>query len=321
MATSDQIKALVRAHLANKSEVFLTTALQVAAYEARHGHQSLAQELKALVDNATSRPIRINPFHSDLTSLVLTTEPRERLGALVLPQPTKERFLRILLEYRQREKLGRFGLRPRRKILLAGPPGTGKTLSASVLAGELHLQLHTILLDKVVTKFMGETSAKLRQIFDIVQDRPGVYFFDEFDAIGGERSRENDVGEMRRVLNSFLQLLEQVSSDSLVVAATNHSVLLDKALFRRFDDIVLFDYPKPREIICLVKNCLGSFGPKVNAAAVVSAASGLSHAEIAFACEDAMKDAILAGQTQVTVPQLRTLFKERKAAYRLQENP
>lgn len=321
MATSDQIKALVRAHFANKSEVFLTTALQVAAYEARHGHQSLAQELKALVDNATSRPIRITPFHSDLTSLVLTTEPRERLGALVLPPQTKDRFLRILLESRQREKLGRFGLRPRRKILLVGPPGTGKTLSASVLAGELHLQLHTILLDKVVTKFMGETSAKLRQIFDIVQDRPGVYFFDEFDAIGGERSRENDVGEMRRVLNTFLQLLDQDKSDSLVVAATNHSVLLDTALFRRFDDIIQFGYPHASEILHLVKNRLGSFGVKLEVSGLATAASGLSHAEIAFACEDAMKEAILAGRKQVTSAQLRAVFKARKASYALRKRP
>ena len=315
MATSDQIKTLIQSHFANKSEVFLTTALQVAAYEARHGHQALAQHLKALIDSASSRPVRVTPFHSDLNSLVLTTEPRERVGSLVLPEKTKKRFERILLEYRQREKIGGFGLRPRRKILLAGPPGTGKTLTASVLAGELHLQLHTILLDKIVTKFMGETSAKLRQIFDIIQDRPGVYFFDEFDAIGGERSRENDVGEMRRVLNSFLQLLDQDTSNSLIVAATNHSLLLDQALFRRFDDVIHFELPKQPEIVRLVKNRLGTFGTKLNVSSLIHSAIGLSHAEIAFACEDAMKDAILADRKQVTVSRLRSVFTERKAAY------
>ena len=315
MATSDQIKTLIRAHFTDKSDVFLTTALQVAAYEARHGHQSLAQELKALVDHASTKPIRVNPFQSDLNSLVLTTEPHERIGALVLPDKLKERFERVLLEYRQREKIGSFGLKPRRKILLAGPPGTGKTLTASVLAGELHLQLHTILLDKIVTKFMGETSAKLRQIFDIIQDRPGVYFFDEFDAIGGERSRENDVGEMRRVLNAFLQLLEQDASDSLIVAATNHSLLLDHALFRRFDDVIYFERPKAPEIVRLVKNKLGTFGTRLNASKLASDATGLSHAEIAFACEDAIKEAILANRKAVSPDRLRAVFKERKAAY------
>lgn len=315
MATSAQIKTLIQSHFANRSEVFLSTALQIAASEARQGHQVLAQELKTLVERAGSRPIRVNPFQSDLNNLVLTTEPRVRMGALVLPDPTKQRFERILLEYRQREKLGSFGLRPRRKILLAGPPGTGKTLTASVLAGELHLPLHTILLDKIVTKFMGETSAKLRQIFDIIQDRPGVYLFDEFDAIGGERSRENDVGEMRRVLNSFLQLLEQDASNSLVVAATNHSLLLDKALFRRFDDVVYFDLPQASEIVRLIKNRLGTFGTQLKVEALVSAANGLSHAEIAAACEDAMKETILKNKKQVTADRFRLVLKERKAAY------
>jgi SpoVK/Ycf46/Vps4 family AAA+-type ATPase len=123
--------------------------------------------------------------------------------------------------------------------MLVGPPGTGKTLTARVLAHELRLLLHTVQVDKLVTRFMGETSAKLRQIFDLIQQVTGVYLFDEFDAIGGERSLENDVGEMRRVLNFFYSLLNKL--DQIVVfAATNSPKLLDRALFRRFDDIFVF---------------------------------------------------------------------------------
>ena len=112
------------------------------------------------------------------------------------------------------------GLSPRRKLLLVGPPGTGKTLTASVLAGELGLPLLEVRLDGLITRFMGETAAKLRQIFDATDQTRGVYFFDEFDAIGSERAIANDVGEIRRVLNSFLQMIEQDRSHSMVIAAT-----------------------------------------------------------------------------------------------------
>ena len=116
-------------------------------------------------------------------------------------------------------------------------------MSASALAGELHLPLFTIVLDGLITKFMGETAAKLRLIFEAISQTRGVYLFDEFDALGSERASGNDVGEIRRVLNSFLQFLEQDQSDSLIVAATNHPKLLDRALFRRFDDVIEFALP------------------------------------------------------------------------------
>lgn len=163
MATAEQIKSLIRSHLSDQPEQFFTTALQVAAHEAKQGHQSLAHEIRALVDKAKARPARVIPFTPDLDHLVLTSEPKERLGMLVQSDEMRGRIERILREYRQKAKLEKHGLSHRRKILLAGPPGTGKTLTAAVLAGELGLPLFTIMMDKIVTKFMGETSAKLRQ--------------------------------------------------------------------------------------------------------------------------------------------------------------
>ncbi len=111
-------------------------------------------------------------------------------------------------------------------------------MAASVLAGELGIPLFLVRLDSLITKFMGETAAKLRQVFDSITDMRGVYFFDEFDAIGSQRGLANDVGEIRRVLNSFLQMIENDQSNSLIVAATNHPEILDYALFRRFDDVI-----------------------------------------------------------------------------------
>ena len=316
MATAEQLKSLIRSHYADDRERFATIALQLAAHEARQGHPILAHEIRALVDKDKSTPVRVVRFNRELADLVISAEPRERLAHLIVSDDMRNRIKRILREYRQQGKLKKHGLGNRRKALLAGPPGTGKTMTAAVLAGELHLPLHTILMDKLVTKFMGETSAKLRQIFDVIHERQGVYLFDEFDAIGAERGRDNDVGEMRRVLNAFLQFIEQDKSDSLIVAATNNPRILDQALFRRFDDVLYYHVPKGDEIRQLIENRLGRFrGKKLSLKTAVKEAETLSHAEITQACDDAIKETILADRKTVTATLLKKMLRERRLAY------
>lgn len=316
MATAEQLKSLIRSHFSNDRERFATIALQLAAHEAKQGHSTLAHEIRALVDKAKSAPVRVVRFNRELDDLVISSEPKERLADLIVSDDMRNRIKRILREYRQQEKLKKHGLGNRRKALLAGPPGTGKTMTAAVLAGELHLPLHTILMDKLVTKFMGETSAKLRQIFDVIRERRGVYLFDEFDAIGAERGRDNDVGEMRRVLNAFLQFIEQDKSDSLIVAATNNPRILDQALFRRFDDVLYYHPPTTEERRQLMENRLGGFrGKKLSLKTAVKEADTLSHAEITQACDDAIKEAILADRKTVTATLLKKMLRERRLAY------
>lgn len=316
MATAEQLKSLIRTHFSDQPEQFFTVALQVAAHEAKQGHESLAHEIRTLVDKAKARPGRIVPFTPDLNHLVITTEPTVRLSDLVLSAEMRGRIERILREFHQKSKLEKHGLSHRRKILLAGPPGTGKTLTAAVLAHEASLPLCTILMDKIVTKFMGETSAKLRQIFDVIQSNRGVYLFDEFDAIGGERGRDDDVGEMRRVLNSFLQFIEQDSSDSLIVAATNNPRILDQALFRRFDDVLHYDLPNKTEIEQLIVNRLGTFRiRRLQGNAATSVALTLSHAEIVQACDNAIKETILSDRKTVSTSLLKSMLQERRSAY------
>ncbi|RPI77809.1 MAG: ATP-binding protein [Desulfobacteraceae bacterium] len=316
MATAEQIKALIRSYSAEDQERFFSIALQVAAHEAQQGHGALAHDIRDIVDKARRQKGGVLiKFPQDMRGLVLSENPETPKAALVLPHDLMNRIERIMHEYRQQHRLKTHGLSHRRKIMLIGPPGTGKTMTARVLAHELRLPLFTIQVDRLVTKFMGETSAKLRQIFDLIQRELGVYLFDEFDAIGGERSLENDVGEMRRVLNTFLQFIEQDSSDSVIVAATNSPKLLDRALFRRFDDVLYFEQPESEERKLLMQNVIGPFlSPAIPWQTVLTESEGLSQAEIDRACRDAVKQAILEEKEKVDTSLLRQMLKERQKA-------
>lgn len=322
MATAEQIKTLIRSHLTSNSEQFYASALQIAAHEARQGHDILANEIKEMVDRARKRPAATNiiAFPQELAGLILTEQPARPLGSLVVDDTLKGRIKRVVLEFRQQGKLKKHGLGHRRKLLLSGEPGTGKTMTAQVLASELKQPLHIIQMDRLVTKFMGETGAKLRQIFERMRATSGVYLFDEFDAIGGERDLGNDVGEMRRVLNAFLQFIENDTSDNLIIAATNNLRLLDRALFRRFDDVLHYALPDEMRRKQLIANLLGTFRsrrfPLVKAA---KAGKGLSHSEIDRACRDAIKQAILDNKSAVTYKSFELLLKERHSAYRGKE--
>ncbi len=315
MATAEQLKYLIESHFQQDEERFTTMALQVAAHEARLGHSQVANEIRHLVDRRKSSRAKVIPFRPELGDLVLVqVDLTQPLPDLVAPQPMLQRIMRVLNEFRQQAKLKEHGLDNRRKLLLCGPPGTGKTMTASILAGELGLPLFIILMDKLTTKFMGETGAKLRQVFDHVSARQGVYLFDEFDAIGATRSRENDVGEIRRVLNAFLQLIEHDQSTSLIIAATNNQQILDQALFRRFDDVISYHLPGTKEVTSLLVNRLGRFkSPSMSISKVAEAAAGLSHAEIALAVNDSIKDTILDNRKTVVQKTLIAMLEERRA--------
>lgn len=317
MATAEQIKTLIQSHFDRNDDRFQTTVLQLAAYEAKQGHSELAREIRTIIDKARSSPGKVVPLNKEFSELIHSTVVDHKLSELVVTEELKARVERIMKEFRQRDKLKKHGMNNRRKILLVGPPGTGKTMTAAVLAGELQLPFCTILMDKMVTKFMGETSVKLRQIFEAIAVNQAVYLFDEFDAIGTERSLDNDVGEMRRVLNSFLQFIEQDDSQSLIVAATNNPNLLDQALFRRFDDVLHYQLPGETEIRRLIRNRLGEFlESRLSWKEIVEKSNALSHAEIAKACDDAIKEAILNDRTKVDGVILTTMIDERITAYR-----
>ena len=316
MATANQLKTLIKSHFDDNSEKFNTVALQIAAYEAKLGHINLANDIRKIIDAEKFNKPKFRNIDPSLQGLLLEIHPQEHLVDLVVDPQIKKRIERIINEFTYRDKLFRHNLENRRKILFSGHPGTGKTMTASVIANELHLPIYVVLMDKIVTKYMGETSAKLRQIFDYIEDVPAVYLFDEFDAIGGQRGKDNEVGEMRRVLNSFLQVIERDHSDSLIIAATNNLELLDQALFRRFDDVIHYQLPTDQEKIQLLKNRLNGNISQKDIDLILPELTSLSHAEINQACLDAIKESVI-NEVKISPDLVIKTIRERKSAYNL----
>lgn len=318
MATAEQVKALIKSHASGDDERFYAVALQLAAKEARSGHAAYAHSLKELVNAGRGRvdrsgvvPVAIP--RGDLASLLTASYPDVRLADLAAGPALRDVLKRVIAEQTNRDKLQASGFHPVRRLLLVGPTGTGKTMSASVLAGELSLPLFNVRLDGLITKFMGETAAKLRVIFDAMAATRGVYLFDEVDALAGARESGNDVGEIRRVLNSFLQFLEQDESESILVATSNLPDHLDRALFRRFDTTVYYELPTVAIAKTVIRNRLAALDlSDVQWREVGSATKGLNHADISVAAELAAKDAILSGSTRVSTEQLLVALRSRK---------
>jgi len=326
MPTADQLKTLIESFAKSDDARFYRTALQLAADEARKGHAKLAQELRDLVDAARARgsalpagakrPIPLAQPRGDLGDLVSASYPDLKVADMVLSETLARGLERALRETRGTARLHQHGLRPRRKLLLVGPPGTGKTMTARAVAGELHVPLYLVRFESMITKFMGETAAKLKLVFDAMRSVRAVFLFDEFDAIGAQRALPNDTGEIRRILNSFLQFIEADESESILIAATNHGEILDRALIRRFDDVLSYALPEVAEIVATLKRALADFPTDgVRWEHLAHEAAGLSYAEIVRASEDAAKDMILAERSSLPEEDIIRALRERKTAH------
>ena len=320
MSNAKQIIAMLRSRAEGDEEAFYSIALQVAASEARQGRRETAQEMRAEIERARARnsrgasvPISLATPRGSVEGLLEMREPRFSLKDVVLDERLLARFTDILRQQRKRDWLREHGKTPNRRLLFVGPPGSGKTMSAEAVAGELHLPLFVIRLEGMITRYMGETAAKLRLIFDETARRRGVYLFDEFDAVGGQRAATNDVAEMRRVLNSFLQFMEEGNStDSVIICSTNHPSLLDRALLRRYDQVIEFNAPTAAQVRQLIaSNITPMKAARLAWNDIIHAAEGLSQSEIVRATDDAVKTAILDERNQLTTEDVVNRLQER----------
>ncbi len=310
MPSSDLIRKLFRSYKQRDDESFYAAAQQIIAEEQRKNHAVLARDLQSILDNGNGKPsdsVRIHDFAKlprdrERGTILAEVRPSMRgLTDIVLDSTLKEQLEITLAEQQASAVLKTYGFNPRRKLLFAGPPGCGKTLCAEVLAEELQLPLLYTRFDAVISSYLGETAANLRKVFDFASGGRWVVFFDEFDAIGKSRDDVEEHGELKRVVNTFLQMLDNFGSDNLFIAATNHESLLDKALWRRFDDVLYFDLPTQDQISELLRLKLRSFHHKqVNLSNYIAKMNGWSHADIERVCREALKICVLNGTDEIT---------------------
>lgn len=312
MATADQILSLIRNHLNNDDTQFRKVALQISAVEARSGHAIVARTIQELLNQKKTSlgTVRLVSKNKDIDDLLLQVDTYDDMTSLVLSQELKEKLDRVIKEYLKKETLSKYGLANRRKLLLYGASGTGKTMTASALAKEFNLPFFVVRTEKVVTKFMGETGQKLGRIFDFINEVPAVYLFDEFDAIGSQRGMDNEVGEQRRILNTFLQLLERDDSDSFIIAATNSIESIDKAMFRRFDDVIEYKLPDTEQRLVLLREYLYT-AKDLDFSSAESLFDGMSHAEIKMVCSDIFKESLL-NDRKIDLPLVQTIVNMRQ---------
>jgi len=320
MASAQQLIGLIKSHAEGDSERFFDLAMQLSAAEEQKGHSRLAEQLRQWAhagQSPASRAPKLTPIaapRGDLAQILLASYPTERLSNVILPKQIGDELAQIVVEIKRREKLEEKGLKPRRRLLLSGPPGTGKTLSAHSMAGELQFPLFRVMLHGLITKFMGETAQKLKLVFDAIKSTRGVYLFDEIDALAAARGEGNDVGEARRVLNSFLQFLDEDTGPSVVIATTNLAGILDRAMLRRFDVVLSYELPDANLIRqALERRLIGFSTGRVSWEKVTDHAIGLSIADVVAAAEDAARRAVLADRESITTSALAESLDRRRS--------
>lgn len=320
MANGKLLRQLVRAGVDGDQDAFRRASEAVIAEERDKQHHLLANDLEKLLYGRPTPVPSLSLLHltkavpSDKErgiDLVEVRQPSRQLDDLVVSRDVETSIEQVLLEHNRQAALEGYGLEPARKLLFFGPPGCGKTLAAEVVAMELNLPLAIVRLDAVISSYLGETAANLRKVFDFISSQPLVALFDEFDALAKERSGDGDHGELRRVVNAVLQMIDDYRGKSLIVAATNHENLLDSAIWRRFDETVKFSNPDAAQIAKLLQSKLSGVRRNFEASesAIVSKFKGMSHADIERVLRRAIKEMILQGREFLELAHLESALR------------
>ena len=257
MQNVHHILTLFRAFREGNSTAFYKAAETLISDELAANHHSVAQKMKKALgspESSSKKSYRLNSLSSlpkDRRSgeeLISVEQSAIDVSRIVFAEETRRHLDRLLDEHRQRLRLAKHGYRPKSKLLFWGPPGCGKTLTAHYLAQELNLPVSLVRLSAIISSFLGDTASNIQRVFDIAASTPMVLLLDEIDTIGKSRDDSNDIGELKRIVNSLLQAIDSFhSNDGIIIAASNHQYLLDSAIWRRLDDVIYFPLPGNRE--------------------------------------------------------------------------
>jgi len=289
--------------------------------EKKQGHIRLAAELEQILGESRQESVsnlqqgslsRLPTNRRDLAPLIQELTVDQLRHIMVLPSAVEKRFQRVEKEFAARTRLAKYGLKPKQRILLYGPPGCGKSLGAERLAWNVGLPLFKVRFDTLLSSYFGETMTNLRKVFDAAQASPCALFLDECDTLARSRTERNDVGEVNRITNALLEMLEAFKGDGLVVAATNLDSSLDTALFRRFDEVLKIPLPGIDEICRLLTATLSSLEvePLVVWRDLAREMDGMSGSDVVMVAQNAAKSSVLEGRKSVTESDLRQALSE-----------
>jgi len=310
MARADLLKKLFETYQRRDDEGFRAVALEIVEEERKKQHPVLANELQRILTNGLGSMQGVRradsafdpvPMDGDRrTPLIAIRQPDRYLDDLVLSDETQDALRRIMVEVRGWDILEAHGLAPTRRVLFCGPSGCGKTSCAEAIAGEIGLPMLYVRFDSVVSSLLGATANNLRKVFDYAARGQWVVFFDEFDAIGRSRDDATEHSEIKRVVNTFLQLLDGFHGRSIVVAATNFEQALDPAIWRRFDDVVRFDLPDEASLEALIRQrCRPLRVTDRQVKRILDAVAGVSFADAERVCQDARRRCALEGTSKL----------------------
>ena len=307
MARSDLLVSLVRAGAAGDREALRSTAEALVADERSKKHFIVADRIERALAAVPVTPPALTATSPHLNAAngreaILEVEARLSLADLLLPLPARESGRQLIEEHQRADVLRASGFEPRHRVLLSGPPGNGKTSFAEAIAEGLGLPFFTVRYDALIGSYLGETNARLRKLFDYVRTQPSVLFFDEFDAIGKERGDTHETGEIKRVVSFLLMQLDQLPSYVIVVAATNHGELLDRAVWRRFQMRLAMPAPGKTEISVFLDRIMSNWSelPRLAVPKIAAKLGNISYAEALDFCQNVRRREILGlGETSI----------------------
>lgn len=317
MTTSELIKQLFLSFSNKDDESFEIAAREYIEREKRKKHNIVAKDLEKALYNTGNIPSSQKRFKNTIPiprdtekgfPLLEIQHFDKNFDSLLISKGTKEQIERVIKEFKDSDILATYNLQYKKKILLCGKPGTGKTFSAQIMSSVLNIPLIYIRFDAIISSYLGETAGNLRKVFDFIEHGTWIVLFDEFDIIGKNRDDYHEHGEIKRVVNNFLQMLDNIKGDSIILAATNHQNILDPAIWRRFDDVVYYDLPDEKIRYQLFEIYLKPIKREkdIDLVKFSKTTKGLSPADIKMITEEAMKSAIINSKSSVSMNDIET---------------